>query len=116
MLHTIKEHSKLGIASCTIAIATFLLMTILLLANNFVDRVTDDPQYIGDLSITTWVAAGFILIPTHFVGFVLGAIGLFLPNRRKFYSVFGTVLNLVLGIGSIWPWLYFIWAGLGRVQ
>ena len=110
------KHSKLGIASCIIAIAMFLIMGMLIGASYFVSSVTEDHQQIGAVWVITDVSALFLPIPVHFIGLILGVVGLFLPNRRRVFPIIGTLLNLVLGIGSIWPWLYFLSHMLGRVQ
>ena len=110
------KHSKLGITSCVIAVATFLMMALLIGASYFIGNVTADHQQIGAVWIVTDVSALFLPIPVHFIGLILGVVGLFLRNRRKLFPIIGTILNLILGIGSVWPWLYLMWHMLGRVQ
>ena len=111
-----RPHSKLGIASCVVGVAMFFCMTILIGASYFVGSVTDDYQKIGAVWVFTDIVALFLPIPVHFLAFVMGIVGLFLPNRRKLFPIVGTAMNVILGIGSIWPWLYLAWSGLGRVQ
>lgn len=113
-MNNLKPHSKLGIVSCAVGLVMFLVMTVLLIANNLADRVTSDPQQIGGVMIATWVTAGFVLIPVHLAGLGLGVVGLFMRGTRKVFAWIGVALNLILGIGSVWPWIYLIWHGLGR--
>ena len=94
----------------------FLLMAVTVGASYFVSSVTDDHQRVGAVWMLSSVVALFLPIPVHFVGFVLGVVSIFFSNRRKLFPVVGALLNLVLGIGSIWPWLYLAWNTLGRVQ
>ena len=94
----------------------FLFMTFLIGASYFVGNITDDHQKIGTVWVFTDIVALFLPIPVHSLAFVFGVVGLFLPNRRNLFPIIGTTLNLILGIGSIWPWLYLAWSGLGRVQ
>lgn len=116
MTPPIPKHSKLGIASCLIAIGMFCLMTVLTGASYFVGSITDDHQQIGAVWIIAGTSALLLPIPVHLVGLLLGVIALFLPNRRKLFPILGTILNLVFAIGSVWPWLYLAWHTMGRVQ
>ncbi|MEP6849756.1 MAG: hypothetical protein ABI999_12945 [Acidobacteriota bacterium] len=110
------KHSKLGIASCIIAIAMFVLMSLLVGASYFVSSVTNDNQQIGAVWIIADTSALLLPIPVHIIGLTVGVTGVFMPNRKKLFPIIGTLLNLVLGIGSVWPWLYLAWHALGRVQ
>src|SRR4026209_2909579 len=102
------KHSKLGITSCVIAVATFLMMALLIGASYFISNATADHQQIGAVWIVTDVSTLFLPIPVHFIGLILGVVALFLQNRRKLFPIIGALLNLILGIGSVWPWLYLI--------
>jgi hypothetical protein len=110
------KHSKLGIASCVVGVSMFALMSVLVGASYFISHVTEDHQQIGVVWIVADTSALLLPIPVHFIGLVLAVVGLFLPNRKKLFPIIGTLLNLVLGMGSIWPWLYLAWHALGRVQ
>lgn len=106
MNETTKPHSKLGIASCVIALITFLIFLIAIgfWLNGFRCPVCSEDMK-GYIML---VGIGVVLvvpIPTHLVGLILGIVSLFFPNRKKLFPIIGIVLNLIFGVIGMFPLL-----------
>jgi hypothetical protein len=103
MNESTKQHSKLGIASCVIALMTFLIF-LLAVAMFFLY-----PQSLNYLTLRGYLILLLVPIPTSVVGVILGVIPLFFPNRTKQFPIFGIALNLLFGvIGAIVAILFII--------
>lgn len=115
MQETNKKHSIIGIVSCTIGCLTFLIFLLAVVFyylqfQNITGRAQDDA-----LGILQMSAAMILPVPVHIFGLILGAIALFFPNRKKLFPFLGTVSNLIFGFISLFPWLWLIVGGMGRV-
>jgi hypothetical protein len=107
MNESTKQHSKLGIASCVIALMTFLIF-LLAVAMFFLY-----PQSLNYLTLRGYLILLLVPIPTSVVGVILGVIPLFFPNRTKQFQIIGIALNLIFGvIVAIVAILFIIAVGL----
>ena len=103
MKESAKPNSKLGIASCVIALTTFLifLLAIIFWFNGFwcpgCFGEVESQLILGSLAV--WV---LLPIPA-LAGLVLGAVSLFFPNRKKLFPIVGVVLNLIVGVIGVFP-------------
>ncbi|RJE84632.1 hypothetical protein D3P07_22125 [Paenibacillus sp. 1011MAR3C5] len=110
----VKKHSGLGIASFVLALVALLtfILSIILIASSlpelmnmtspeeFQQRIIDNNgEGFEGLVIGSFII--FLAVGIAFIGFVLGIIGLFMKNRKKVFSIIGTVLNGLITIGSI---------------
>lgn len=98
-----KPHSKLGIASCVIGLATFLIF---LLALVFWLNGFWCPGCFGELESQFILGSLAVMLLTPIpalVGLMLGAVSLFFPNRRRLFPIIGVVLNLVFGVIGLFP-------------
>ncbi|NNE68183.1 MAG: hypothetical protein HKN33_16585 [Pyrinomonadaceae bacterium] len=92
-----KSRSKLGILSLGIAIATPVLVVLLLLITlglNSIDRDIGKPFGI------VWVVFGASAPVLHLLGVIFGLIGLLSGNHGKGIPITGAVLNLFLMIAG----------------
>ena len=111
----VKPHSIIGILSCVIAggmFLVFLLATIAYYLQFKQGRGTGSDE----LGLLQLLIEMVVPVPVHSVGLILGAVSLFFPNRKKLFPVLGVCLNLIFGLCSVFPWLWLVFAGFGRVQ
>ena len=103
-----KPHSKLGIASCAGAVAMFLLFVSGALVLHFAfGSYPQEPWLSSDVLFLLPVLAVMVLpIPVHVLGFVLGLVALFFPDRRRLFPFLGMILNSVFGLCGLIPWVW----------
>lgn len=98
-----KPNSRLGIASCLIALTAFLIF---LLAMVLWTNAIWCPGCFGELG-DTFVFAGlgiWLLMPfLGLFGVILGAVSLFFPARKKLFPIIGVVLNLIIAVIGTFP-------------
>ena len=104
-----KRHSKLGIASCLMAFGVWVYFAVMLFLVFYVDGFTKllsdlfvpDSRGISDFrgmgTAVVVFAVIFFLIPVagHIFGLLMGAIGIVLPGRKRFFPAAGIILNLL---------------------
>lgn len=104
-----KRHSKLGIASCLMAFGVWVYFAVMLFLVFYVDGFTKilsdlfvpDSRGISDFrgmgTAVVVFAVIFFLIPVagHIFGLLMGAIGMVLPGRKRFFPSAGIILNLL---------------------
>ncbi|MEQ1923812.1 MAG: hypothetical protein ABL952_15005 [Pyrinomonadaceae bacterium] len=104
-----KRHSKLGIASCLMAFAVWIYFVVMLYLVFFTEGFTKvlsdlfvpDSRGISDFrgmgTAVVVLAVIFFLIPVagHILGLLMGAIGMVLPGRKRFFPAAGITLNLL---------------------
>jgi len=98
------KHSKLGIASCLIAISIWLslaLIFVLILNVNSFSKFLEDAFY-KLLSIETGLAVivilflfGVIPIGGHILGVIFGVVGSCAKNKQRVFAVIGLILNIL---------------------
>lgn len=101
-----KPHSKLGIASCVIALITFLILLLVMfywLIRSPCPGCSEDLK--GYIMLVGLVVMLVVPIPAHLVGLILGAVSLFFPNRKKLFPIIGVILNLIFGAIGTFPLL-----------
>lgn len=108
-----KTHSKIGIASCVIGIAMFPLFLIATIAYYFQFKQGTGASS-ADMQLIQLLTEMVLPIPVHIFGFILGAISIFFPNRKKLFPGLGMILNLVFGLCSLFPWLWLVIGGVGK--
>ena len=93
-----RKHSKLGIASCIIALAAIFITLLLFVAWFVVESGTYADQRVGHVLF----AYGMVVAPVlHLTGVGLAASALFTQTKRLF-AVLGTTLNLLpLGLAAL---------------
>jgi hypothetical protein len=111
----VKPHSMIGILSCVVGIGMFLVF---LLANvaYYLQFKQGRGSGSDELGLLQLLVEMVVPIPVHIVGLILAAVSLFFPNRKKMFPVLGVCLNLIFGLCSLFPWIWLVVAGLGRVQ
>lgn len=114
MKEAVKTHSIIGIVSCVIGIGMFVLFLMATLAFYFQFKSQRGPNSEG-LAVLQLVIEMILPIPVHLAGLILGVAALFFPNRKKLFPILGVVLNLIFGLSGLFPWLWLIIGGLGRV-
>lgn len=90
-------HSKLGIASCIIALATFLIFLIAMAIWLIPFWCPECSQESKDRLI---IGSLFIMLVSPvpaLIGLILGAVSVFFSDRRKLFPILGIVLNLIFG-------------------
>jgi hypothetical protein len=110
-----KRHSILGIVSGAIGGAVFaiFLASSLLFYLQF-EKVVDVPSG-GVLALLQIVMVLIVPVPVHLFCLILGAAALLFPKRRKFFPILSIALNFTFGLISLFPWLWLIFKGMGRV-
>jgi len=103
-MSAIIKHSKLGIASCLIAIGIWLslaLIFVLILNVNSFSKFLED-AFNKLLSIETGLAVivilflfGVVPIRGHILGVIFGIIGSFAKNKQRVFAVIGLILNIL---------------------
>ena len=110
-----KKHSILGIVSCVIGCLLFLFF---LLSTVFYylqfQNITASPPDEG-LGVLQMFSVMILPIPVHVLCLISGVLSLFFTNRKKFFPILGIVLNLTFAVISLFPWLWLIIRGMGRV-
>ena len=102
-------HSKLGIASFAVAVVMFLAFLLALLHYNLVfGSPREQPPWFSSPALNTLelVVLMVLPIPVHAVGFVLGAVSLFFPTRKKLFPLLGIALNGLFGFCGLIPWVW----------
>ena len=99
-----RKHSKLGIASCIIALAS-VFVTLLLIAASF---VVESGTYAEHRVLYALFVCGMVVAPVlHLTGVALAASALFTRTKRLF-AVLGFSLNLLpLGLAAL-CWILLI--------
>jgi hypothetical protein len=103
MIEPTKPHSKLGIASCVIAVIAFLMFLLAMVL------WTNDlwcPGCLGEIGshlVIVGLGAWLLMPFLGLVGVILGAVSLFFPTRRKVFPIIGIVLNLIIAMIGMFP-------------
>jgi hypothetical protein len=100
-----KPHSKLGIASCVIGIAMFLLflMTTLLYYLQMKVGFNADSNSIAVFQMFIEIR---LPMSGHIIGLILGVVSLFLPNRKKLFPILGVAANLIFASLIMFFWWF----------
>jgi len=98
---TPKKHGKLGIASLLISLLVgFSFVTMIVVVGIMESK--NPGGFAEDKTIATILGlAVFGFIGLNFVGFILGLVGLFMPDRQKLFSILGVVFNGVVIFGIV---------------
>ena len=110
-----RRHSLFGVSACLLGAAMFVLFAVVmgLYVLQFNDRIAA-PQDEG-IALLMLVSGMVLPVPVHLFAALLGAVGLFAGKRKRTFPIAAIVANLVFGTISLLPWLYLMFAGLGRV-
>jgi hypothetical protein len=104
MNESTKQHSKLGIASCVIALMTFLMFLIVMVYwTSGIWCPGCAEKLAAVFPIDGILIFIFAPIPVHTVGLILGVVSLFFPNRKKLFPIIGITLNLIFGAFGLFP-------------
>lgn len=113
---TIKtQHSRLGIASCLIAVLTWIYLAILIylvyyndnftryVSDNFLPRNSGMSDFSGLGTALVFMLIFFVVIPVgaHLTGIVFGFIGTVQKTKKKTFAVAGLVMNLLIFFSGI---------------
>lgn len=119
MQQTVKIHSKLGIASVVGGSGMFCVYLLALAVYYFeqgLGHSLGQSESASDIRLLDIFMMLLVPIPAHIVCLIPGIVALFFPNRRKLFPIIGVVLNLIFGVLALFPWLYLVFASMGRVQ
>jgi energy-converting hydrogenase Eha subunit G len=117
-----KKHSKIGIASCLIAVAVWIYFGVLLylffrvesfarlLGENFISESRGMNDFSGLGTAIVLLALLFFFVPAigHLLGFFLGVTGFLRDDANRTFPVVGVILNIlpfVLGL------IFYIFGG-----
>jgi hypothetical protein len=108
MAETERRHSKVGIASCGLAVVMFVsfLMAALYLQTAWNSESQARWFHSEGLALLQLVVVMFLPVPVHIIGFVMGAVSLFFPNRKKLFPILAIALNGLYGFLSLIPWIW----------
>lgn len=90
-----KKHSGVGIASCLLSVLSGIALVSLFAIAGYLE--SQSPAGMNENDPST-VALGLALIVagmTQFLAAVLGIVGLFQSNRKKLFSVIGTIFSVL---------------------
>ncbi len=99
------RHSRLGIVSTVIAVAIPVLLVIFI---GLVVVLGSRKNTFGNYFAGAGLIFSLIAPVLHLIGAALGVGGLFTKNTKKLFPVFGTVLNIMLGISGVLLWVFVI--------
>lgn len=109
-----RTHSKLGIASCLIAVGVWIYFGILFLMFIYTTKIS---KFLEDTFVrnadgsSSFGAAGvfliffaviFVVVPIigHLIGFIFGTIGTIQGNKKRLFGAVGVFLNILpLAVG-----------------
>ncbi|MBC7966275.1 MAG: hypothetical protein H7Z17_10165 [Fuerstia sp.] len=97
------KHSGVGIASFVLSLLSGICLFALFAVAGYME--SQSPGGMNEEDPTTMLL-GLALIAAgmgQFLAFILGAVGLFQPNRKKIFAVLGTIFSLlaVLAFGGL---------------
>lgn len=104
------RHTKLGIASCVIAVLVYLYFLVAGYIGLYgLDALFKDSNELAALGIV--IISFFIHLAVCSVGFIIGLVfaivGLTLKDRKRLFAVVGLVLNLIPLVSAISLAIYF---------
>ena len=110
---TPKAHSKIALAACVAGVGMFLVYLVALLYYQLMTGSDAAPSWASpDLNLLVIGVLLFVPIPVHVIGFVMGSVSLFFPQRKKLFPILAIALNGLFAFVSLFPWLYVGWLGL----
>lgn len=113
---TIKtQHSRLGIASCIIAVLTWIYLAVLIylvysddkftryISDNFLPRNSGMSDFSGLGTALVLMLIFFVAIPVgaHLTGLVFGFVGVVQKTKKKTFAVAGLIMNLLIFFSGI---------------
>lgn len=120
-----KKHSKLGIASCVIAVLTWIYLAVLIYLvyynegfMRYIDRnVLPSNSGMADFSglgtALVLLLIFFVVIPIagHLTGLVFGFIGAVQGTKKKTFAVAGLIMNLLIFFSGTFLYIVGIFSG-----
>lgn len=96
-----KKHGKLGIASFLISLLVGFSFVAMIVVLGIIE--TRNPGAFDEDKTSTIILGFAILgfIGLTIVGFILGLVGLFMPDRQKLFSILGVVFNGLVVFGIV---------------
>lgn len=120
-----KKHSKLGIASCVIALLTWFYLAVLVylvyfndnftryISDNYLPRNSGMADFSGLGTALVLLLIFFVAIPVggHLTGLVFGFLGAVQRTKKKTFAVAGLVMNLLIFFSGIFFYIAGIFSG-----
>lgn len=107
------QHSKLGIASCVIALTVWIYLAVLIYLffyneefgrkfNDFLPKNSGMADFSGLGTALVLMAILFLIVPVggHLSGLIFGLIGIIQKTKKKSFAVAGLVMNTLLFIAG----------------
>lgn len=120
-----KKHSKLGIASCLIALITWIYLTILIylvyfhegftqyISDHYLPRNSGMADFSGLGTALLLMVIFFFIIPIagHLTGLIFGLIGVFQKTKKKTFAVVGLGMNILIFFTGMFFYVIGIFTG-----
>lgn len=108
------QHSKLGIASCVIALTVWIYLAVLIYLffyneefgrkfNDFLPKNSGMSDFSGLGTALGLMVVMFLIIPVcgHLLGLIFGLIGVIQKTKKKLFAVAGLIMNALIFVGGL---------------